>query len=201
MEKFSDIIEAVKNQQPVNPPGALTDQVMAKLEKVDQSAFIKIKRYFFHRQKISLDAAGIFTGPITSHQQCAFLLLMVGFFYLVTGIVTTWEFHDVITGGNINSWLKMQPYITIGSALFILSAALLTGLRPQAIVFIQYAIIVHTCLVLVNALVLESILSSPVALVYVLILNMLVIGFSVLLIGSIRSVLIFRKVNEGGNCA
>jgi hypothetical protein len=201
MEKFSDIIEAVKNQQPVNPPDAFVDQVMARLEKVDQSAVSKIKRYFFHQQKISPDAAGIFSGAITSHQQCAFLLLMVGFFYLVTGVVTTWEFHDVIAGGNINPWLKMQTYITIGSALFILSAAILISYRPQVTTFIQYALIVHTFLILVNTLVLESILSLPVALIYVLILNMLAIGFSVLLIGSIRSVLIFRMVHEGGNCA
>ena len=201
MEKFSDIITAVKNQQPVNPPDALTDQVMAKLEKVNQSAISKIKCYFPGQQKISPDAAGIFFGRITSYQQCAFLLLMVGFFYLVTGFVTAWGFHDAIAGGNINPWLKMQPYITIGSALFILSSAFLIIYRPQATAFIQYSIIVHTLFIVVNALILESILSFPVALIYVLILTMTAIGFSVLLIGSIRSVLIFRMIHEGGNCA
>jgi hypothetical protein len=201
MEKFSDIIAAVKNQQPVNPPDALTDQVMARLEKVDQSAVGKIKRFLFHHQKISPDAEGVFFGRITSYQQCAFLLFMIGFFYLVTGLVTSWGFHDAIAGGNINPWLKMQPYITIGSALFILSAAFLIIYRPQATAFIQYAMIIHTFFILVNALILESILSFPIALIYVLILTMLAIGFSVLLIGSIRSVLIFRMVHEGGNCA
>ena len=195
MEKFSDIIAAVKNQQPVNPPDALTDQVMARLEKVDQSAIGKIKRFLFHQQKISPDAEGIFFGRITSYQQCAFLLFMVGFCYLVSGLVTAWGFHDVIAGGNINPWLKMQPYLTIGSALFILSAAFLIIYRPQATAFIQYAMIIHTFLILVNALILESILSFPIAIIYVLILTMLAVVFSVLLIGSIRSVLIFRMVH------
>jgi hypothetical protein len=201
MEKFSDIIAAVKNQQPVNPPDTLTDQVMAKLGKVDQSAISKIKCFFSRQQKISPDAAGIFFGRITSYRQCAFLLLMVGFFYLVTGFVTAWGFHDAIAGGNINPWLKMQPFITIGSALFILSSAFLIIYRPQATAFIQYSMIVHTLFILVNALILESILSFPIALIYVLILTMTAIGFSVLLIGSIRSVLIFRMIHEGGNCA
>jgi hypothetical protein len=195
MEKFADIIAAVKNQQRVNPPDALTDQVMARLEKVDQSAIGKIKRFFLHQQKINSVMADIFPGRITSHQQCAFLLLMVGFFYLVTGFVTTWGFHDAITGENINPWLKIQTYITMGSALFILSAAFLIIYRPQATAFIQYAIIVHTFFILINALILESILSFPIALIYVLILSMLAIGFSVLLIGSIRSVLIFRTIH------
>jgi hypothetical protein len=201
MEKFSDIIAAVKNQQPVNPPDGLTDQVMARLEKVDQSAVGKIKRFLFRQQKISPDAEGIFFGRITSYQQCAFLLLIVGFFYLVTGCVTAWGFHDAIAGGNINPWLKIQSYITIASALFILSSAFLIIYRPQATAFIQYAIIVHTFFILVNALILESILSFPIALIYVLILTMLAIGFGVLLIGSIRSVLIIRMVHEGDNGA
>jgi hypothetical protein len=195
MDKFSDIIAAVRNQQPVNPPDALIDQVMAKLEKVDQSAIGKIKRFFLYRQKINPDTAGIFAGRITSYQQCAFLLLMVGFFYLVTGFVTTWGFHDAIVGGNINSWLKMQPYIIIGSALFILSAASLIIYLPQATALIQYSIIVHTFFILVNALILESILSFPIAIIYVFILTVLAIGFSVLLIGSIRSVLTFRMIH------
>lgn len=201
MEKFSDIIAVLENQQPVNPPDALTDQVMARLEKVDQGAISKIKRFLFRQQKISPDAEGIFFGRITSYQQCAFLLFIVGFFYLVTGGVTAWGFHDALAGGNINPWLKMQPYITIASALFILSSAFLIIYRPQATVFIQYSIIVHTFLILVNALILESILSFPIALIYVLILTMLAIGFGVLLIGSIRSVLIIRMVHEGDHCA
>jgi len=201
MDNHQDIIDRIKSTPTIQPPDALLGQVMARLEKVDQSAVGKIKRFLFRQQKISPDVEGIFFGRITSYQQCAFLLFMVGFFYLVTGFVTAWEFHDAITGGNINPWLKMQPYITIGSALFILSTAFLISYRPQATTFIQYAIIVHTFFILVNALILESILSLPVALIYVLILTMLAIGFSVLLIGSIRSLLIFRIVHEGGNCA
>jgi hypothetical protein len=195
MEKFSDIIAAVKNQQPVNPPDGFTDQIMARLEKVDQGATSKIKRFLFQQQKISPDAEGIFFGRITSYQQCAFLLLMVGFFYLVTGFVTTWGFHDTLVGGNIDSWLKMQPYIIIGSALFILSAALIIIYLPQATAFIQYSIIAHTLFILVNALILETILSFPIAIIYVFILTVLAIGFSVLLIDSIRSVLTFRMIH------
>jgi len=184
MGKISNVIMAVEDQQPVNPPDTLVDRVMVK---DDQSAIGKIKRFILYRQKTSPDAAVFFRGRIASHRQCAFLLLMVGFFYLVAGVITTWGFYDDIAGGNINAWLKMQPYITIGSAVFILSAVYLIIHRPQWTAFIKYALIVHAFFILVNALILESILSLPIALVFVLILSMLAIGFSVLLIGSIRS--------------
>ena len=201
MEKFSDIIEAVKNQQPVNLPDAFTTHVMARVEKFDQSAVGKITRYAFHTKKMIPDAESAFFGGITSCKQCAFLLLMVGFFYFVTGVVTTWEFHEVITGGNINPWLGMQPYFTIGSSLFILSAAFLISYRPQATIFIQYAMIIYIFLVWVNALILESILSLPVAVIYAFILNILVIGLSILLIRSIQFALADKQGHQGGNYA
>jgi len=191
MEKFSDIISAIKNQQPVNPPDTIVDHVMAKLEKVDQSAAGRLQHFLLPQRIFSPDTAGNFTGRITSYQQCAFLLFMVGFFYLVAGVVTLWGFRDAIAGTQINPWLKIQPYITIASALFIIAAAVLMNFRPQTTAFIQYAMIIHTTFILVNAVILKSILSFPVALIYVLILTMLAIVFGVLLIGSIRSVLRF----------
>ena len=201
MEEHSDIIAAIKRQQLVDPPKELADKIMYGVEKVDQGFTSKIKRVFFSYQQISQETAGVFLGQIISFKQCAFLLLIVGFFYLVAGFAATWGFHDAIVGGNINPWLKIQPYIIIASALFILSAAFLIAYFPAAITLIQYAMIIHTLFILVNALVLESILFFPIALIYVLILTILAVSFSILIIGSIRSVLIFKMISEGGNCA
>lgn len=201
MEKFSDIITAIKNQQPVNPPDKLVDQVIARLEKMDQNVICKIKHFLFHPRTISPDTTGIFSGRIVSCQQCAFLLSMVGFFYLIAGSVALWGLHDTIAGANINVWLKVQPYITIVSALFILSAAALILYRPQTMAFVQYAMILHTGSILVNAFILESILSFPGALIYVLVITILAIVFGVLLIGSMQSVLRFRVIHEGDHCA
>lgn len=201
MEKFSDIVTAIQNQQSVNPPDALVDQVMARLEKIDQNAFCKIKNFLFHPQTISPDTTGIFSGRIVSYQQCAFLLFMVGFFYLIAGSVAFWGLHDTLAEANINAWLKIQLYITIVSALIILSAAAIIFYHPQTMTFIQYVLILHTGFVLVNAFILEAILSFPTALNYVLVITMLAIVFGVLLIGSIRSVLRFRMFHEGEHCA
>ena len=181
-EQSHDLTEIMENTPQKQVPDNFTAGVMARLSEEKQT----VKTFSFGRLfSTNLDFG--FQNSVTK-TECAFLLLIVGYFYLVTGFVTTWGFHDAIAGGNINPWLKMQPYITIGSALFILSAAFFITYRPQATAFIQYAIIVHTFFILVNAIILESILSFPIALIYVLILTMLATGFSVLLIDSIRSI-------------
>ena len=226
MEKYTDIIAEIKKLQWVDPPDELVNQIMARVEKDNQSAGVitpateyakgrhagldpassivldsrlrgndkycrqgnYIRRFLFRSKTISPDAAGTFSGRIASYEQCAFLLFMVGFFYLVAGFVTVWGFHDVMTE-NINSWLRIQPYITIANGLFLACAAFFILYRPQVTTFVQYALIVQAVLILVNACILNSIITFPFALVSVLIITLLAIGFAVLLIGAIQSVL------------
>ncbi|PKN89195.1 MAG: hypothetical protein CVU51_01415 [Deltaproteobacteria bacterium HGW-Deltaproteobacteria-1] len=194
MEKYSDLIEDIRNLHSVNPPDALVVQVMARVEKDNQNAGVNIRRFFPRSKTTNPDAPGTFSDRITSYEQCAFLLFMVGFFYLVAGVVALWGFHDVIKEENINTWLKIQPYITIANALFLISAAFVILYRPQVTTFVQYAMIIHAILILVNAYILQSIISFPVALVFVLILTIMAIAFAVLLIGSIRSVLRYGAI-------
>jgi len=201
MEKLSDIIAAIKNQPPVSAPDKLVDQIMARLEAADQSAGFKIHRFLFRPQTISSDAASIFSGRITSYQQCVFLLFMVGFFYLVAGIVTLWGLHDVMSEGQINSWLRIQPFITIASAILIMSVAVMVMLKPRTIVFAEYGIIVHTVFMIINALLLEFIIVVPIALVLMLGFTGSAIVTGILLISSIHNYIKSGLLITGRNFA
>lgn len=188
MEKYSDTVEAIKNLQPVKVPDDLVDQVMARVEMMNQIDGISINYFSARPQRVNPKAFNIFAERITSHSQCALLLFMVGFFYLVAGVVALWGFHDIMTE-NVNSWIKIQPYITIVNALFLVSSAFLILYRPQTTTFVQYALIIHVTLILANAYILQSIITFQFALVSVLIITLLAIIFAVLLIGAIQSVL------------
>ena len=188
MEKYSDIIEEIKKLQGIDPPDGLVDQIMANVKKGKIINDIKVDDAFFKPQAANPVISNVFSGRITNHNQCALLLFMVGFFYLVAGVVTLWGFHDVM-GQNIDSWLIIQPYLSIANGLFLASAAFLILYRPQVTAFVQYALIIQATLILVNAWMLNSIITFPFALVSVLIITLLVIGFAVLLIMAIQSVL------------
>ncbi len=227
MEKYSGIIGKIKKLQQIDPPDTLVDQVMARVEKDDQSRGVitpaikyakgrhagldpassivldsrlhgndkycrqdnYIRRFLSRLKTTSPDAAGAFSGRIASYEQCAFLLFMVGFFYLVAGVVALLGFHDVIKEENINTWIRIQPYITIANGLLLACAAFLILYRPQITTFVQYALIIQALLILANAYILQSIITLQFALVSVFIITILALAFAVLLIGSIRSVL------------
>lgn len=188
MEKYSGIIGEIKKLQQVDPPDELVDQIMSNVRKDNIISDVRIDHAFFKPQTANSAISNVFFGRITSHNQCALLLFMVGFFYLVAGIVTFWGFHDVM-GENIDSWLGIQPYLTIANGLFLTCAAFLILYRPTVTAFVQYALVVQTILILVNACILNSIITFPFAMVSVLIITVMAIGFAVLLIMAIQSVL------------
>ena len=193
MEKYSGIIGEIKKLQQVDTPDGLVDQIMSNVKKDNIINDVRIDHAFFKPQTANPVVSNVFFGRITSHNQCALLLFMVGFFYLVAGIVTFWGFHDVM-GENIDSWLGIQPYLTIANGLFLTCAAFLILYRPTVTAFVQYALVVQTILILVNACILNSIITFPFAMVSVLIITVLAIGFAVLLIMAIQSVLKYGTI-------
>jgi hypothetical protein len=191
MEKFANIIEKIEKQRAVIPPDNLVGQVMVGVKKVESGTIYKFNRFLFQPRELSSDAAGLLSGKIISHRQCSFLLFMVGLLYLVAGLIVTLGLKDALSDENINLWLRIQSYVTIVSAIFIICVGFITLYKPQTIIAAKYSIILHTAFIVVNAFVLEFMLFSPPAIVFTLVLTTAAIVFGILLISSIRSFIKF----------
>ena len=189
MEKFADIIEKIEKQKIINPPDNLVNQVMLGVEKVEGGLMYKFNRFLFQPRELSSDVVSILSGKIISHTQCAFLLFMVGLLYLVAGLIVTLGLKGALSNENINLWLRIQPYVTVVSAILIICTGLVILYNPRTIIIAQYGIIVHTIFIAVNACILELLLFSLIALFFTLFLTAIAIIFGVLLINSIRSFL------------
>jgi hypothetical protein len=187
MEKFADIIEKIESQKLINPPDNLVNQVMVGVKKAESGFPYKFNRFLFQPRELSSDVVSILSGKIISHRQCSFLLFMVGLLYLIVGLIVTLGLKDALSIENINLWLRIQPYITIVSAILIIGIGFIILYKPQAIIVAQYGIIVHTAFIAVNALVLEFILVFPVALAFTLGFTALAIVLGILLINSIQN--------------
>jgi hypothetical protein len=201
MEKFAEIIEKMEKQKAVNPPDNLVNQVMAGVQKVEKGVLYKFSRFLFQPRELSPDAAGLLSGQIMSHRQCSFLLFVIGLFYLLMGLFVIWGMKGVLSHSNINLWLRVQPYLSILSAILIISMAVMVLQKPPTIIFAQYGIIAHTAFIVVNAFLLEFMLFSPQALVFALVLTAAAIVFGVLLISSIRSFIKFGLLTTRDDCA
>lgn len=189
MEKFADIIEKIERQKAVTPPDNLVNQVMVGVKKVENGTMYKFNHFLFQPRELSSDVVNILSGKIISTGQCSFLLFMVGLLYLIVGLIVTLGLKDALGIENINLWLRIQPYITIVSAILIICTGLIILYNPRTIIIAQYGIIVHTIFIAVNACILELLLFSLIALFFTLFLTAIAIIFGVLLINSIRSFL------------
>ncbi len=201
MEKFAEIIEIIEKQKAVNPPDNLVNQVMAGVQKVEKDILYKFNRFLFQPRELSSDAVSILSGKIISHRQCSFLLFMVGLLYLVVGLIVTLGLKDALSIENINLWLRIQPYITIVSAILIICIGFIILYKPQTIIAAKYSIILHTAFIAVNAFVLESMLLFPMALIFTLILTVAAMTLGVLLVGSIQNFINFTLLTTRSDCA
>ncbi len=201
MEKYQSIINNIRELQSMQPPDNLVSHVMAGTQKIENSFPYKFNRFLFQPRELSSDAAGLLSGQIMSSRQCSFLLFMVGLLYFIVGVIVIVGLKNALSDENINLWLRIQPYITIVSAILIICLGFIILYKPQMIIFAKYGIIVHTAFIAVNACVLEFSLFSPQALVFTLILTTAAMILGVLLISSIRKFLKFGLSTTRSDCA
>ncbi len=187
MEKFADMMEKIESQKIIKPPDNLVTQVMVGVKKVEGGAMYKFNRFLFQPRELSSDAVGLLSGKIMSPKQCSFLLFIIGLFYLLTGLFVIWGMEDILIHSNINVWLRVQPYLSILSAILIISMAVMVSQKPRTIIFAQYGIIAHTVFIALNAAIMEFILVFPVALAFTLGFTTLAIVLGILLISSIQN--------------
>jgi hypothetical protein len=186
MDEFTNIIEKIEKQKIINPPDNLVNQVMLGVEKVEGGLMYKFNRFLFQPREFSTDAAGLFSGQIISHTQCAFLLFIVGLFYLLLGLSVMWGLKDILGNDNINLWLRIQPQIAVASAILLICLGFIILYKPRAIIAAKYGVILHTAFIVVNAYVLELMLRLPAALAFTLVLTVTATIFGLLLISSIQ---------------
>jgi hypothetical protein len=126
---------------------------------------------------------------------------MVGLLYLIVGLIVTLGLKDALSNENINLWLRIQPYVTVVSAILIFCTGLVILYNPRTIIVAKYSIILHTAFIAVNAFVLESMLLFPMALIFTLVLTVAAMVLGVLLVGSIQNFINFTLLTTRGDCA
>jgi hypothetical protein len=201
MAKFDDIIEKISKQKTMDAPENIVSRVMIGVEKVESCFLYKLNRFLFQPRELSSDAVSILSGKIMSHRQCSFLLFMVGLLYLIVGLIIITGLRDALSDENINLWLRIQPYVTIASAIIMIGVGFIILYKPQTIIAAKYSIVLHTALIVVNALILEFMLFSPQAIVFALILTTAAMVLGLLLVGAIQNFINFTLLNTGSDCA
>lgn len=200
IDEYPEMISQIQKLSQVQPPADLVPNIMKKIEKALPET-VRLPERIQISLKKRLNAEWLFSGQKMSSGQCALLLFSVGFFYLVAGLVALGGLYDALSSADVGLWLKIQPAITLCSALLMMVLAYFVQYRPKTLSQVQSATIFHTFLVLGNAFILAMVLSVPLALFFVLILTIVSVGLGLILIGAIGQALQYDLTYEGKNCA
>jgi hypothetical protein len=167
MEKYSDIIAAVKNQQPVNPPEDFTDHVMRRLPDQYPSIMLVVASFVHHLYKQALALDGDQSNDL-ARRECSFYFFITGFFYMISGIVAMMGFKSISSGMEPVSWIGLQPYVAIGTAMWFFALGIVLMMDGSiGMKIARYGTLFYIFSAVVNGVLIRSYLHIPYAGIFI----------------------------------
>jgi hypothetical protein len=119
MDQHQDIINLIKSTPAVQPPDDFVPRVMARLPVLDHNFWAKTKHLLFNLSGAGVQSRWAQILPVSNTRECSFCFFITGFFYLIMGIVLMAGFKAIGSSLAAMEWIILQPYITIGAAIWL----------------------------------------------------------------------------------
>jgi hypothetical protein len=150
MDNHQDIIDRIKATPAIEPPASFTDNVMRRLPDYKPSILFRIWQALLRPREFDFSITRVMAGSAGNSAECAFSFFIIGFFYLIMGLVLLMGLQGFIYEATITQWIKMQPQIVMATSLWLMIhgvAILLDGkiavkmAEWGTLIFIGFAII------------------------------------------------------------
>jgi len=168
MEKFNDIIEQIKKQKTENPPRSLTENVMGRLPDKYPNTWLAAASLVLNLFMRSLETDGCQEEGMTC-RECSFYFFITGLFYLIIGIILSMGLRGTDSGTAVMTWIKLQPYFTLGTAVWLLAlGAILIMDGSMGIKIAKYGTLLYIFCAVANSVLLWPHLRIPYAGIFVI---------------------------------
>jgi hypothetical protein len=170
MDKNQDIIDIIKSAPAIQPTASFTDNVMQRLPDRYPDILLAAGSYIYQLYNKALEPDGDRASGLT-RRECSFYFFITGFFYLIIGIIMTLGLQGISSGMVAMEWIKLQPHLAIGSALWLLALGGLLMMDGNAgIKAARYGALLYIFFAVVNGILMRIYLHIPFA-------GVLIIGF------------------------
>ena len=170
MEKFADIIEKIKKQKTMDPPESFAADVMLRLPDQYPGVLFAVTSFVQKLYQYALAPDDDKKGGLT-RRECSFYFFITGFFYLIIGIILMMGLSGISSGMGAMEWIKLQPHLTIGVAIWLLALGVVLMLNVSVgIKVARYGTLVYVFFALENGILMRSYLHFPFA-------GVIIIGF------------------------
>jgi hypothetical protein len=121
----------------VEPPADTTARILSRLSEAPASRLVAVREFLFRPRTANIDLVKALSGNV-SRPECSFYYLMGGLYYFIISLILMVGFNKLDPSWAAVTWIKLQPYISLFTALFIANgiAIHLMAEFPVAIVFL-----------------------------------------------------------------
>jgi hypothetical protein len=162
MSEYKDLINLMEATPKAPVPDRFTQNVMGRVAERDQGAWAKLKQALFNPSGAGVQSRWAQTLSVSNPRECSFCFFITGFFYLIMGIVLIAGFKAIGYGMAAKDWITLQPYLTIGAAMWLLFLGALLIMDGRAAVKIaQYGTLLYIFFTVVNGILMRSYLHVP----------------------------------------
>ena len=187
MDKNQDIIDLIKSAPAIQPPASFTDNVIRRLPDRYPGILYTAGSFLHQLYNQALEPDGNRASGLT-RRECSFYFFITGLFYLIIGIILTIGLQGISYGMIAMEWIKLQPHLTIGSALWLLALGVVLMLDGSVgIKAARYGALLYIFFAVVNGILMRNYLHIPFA-------GVLIIGF--VTTGAFMGVLLAQAVKK-----
>ena len=124
ISEHKDLIKRIEATSKAPPPDGFTEKVMGRLPELDQGAWAKVKHSLLNPSWTGIQSRWAQMLSVYNRRECSFCFFITGYFYLIMGIVMMAGFKPIGSSMAAMEWMKLQPHLTIGAALWLLALGL-----------------------------------------------------------------------------
>jgi len=168
MDKHQDIIDRIKSTPVIQPPESFTDSVMQRLPDRYPGILLAAASFIHQLYKYAMTPDGDRASGLT-RRECSFYFFVTGFFYLIIGIILMIGLQRISAGISAMEWIKLQPLLIIGAAIWLLVLGIVLMLDGRrGVKAAKYGTIVYIFFTIINAILMWHYLHIPFAGVFIM---------------------------------
>lgn len=169
--KYGSLIKLMEATPKANVSEGFTEKVMGRLPELDQGVWAKVKHSRLNSSEAGIQPRWAQILSISDKKEGSYCFFITGYFYLILGIVLMVGFEAIGPSMTTMDWLKLQPQLTIGAAVWLLALGMVLMMNGSTAVKIaKYATFFYIFLTVSNGILMRPYLHVPYA-------GVVIIGF------------------------
>jgi len=167
--KYKSLIKLMEETPKANVSDGFTEAVMNRLPELDQGVWAKVKHFLFNPSWAGIQSRWTQIMSVSDKRECSFCFFITGYYYLIIGIVLMSGFKAIGPSMSTMDWIKLQPYLTIGAAIWLLALGMVLMMDGSIVIKIaKYGTLFYLFFTVFNGILMRPYLYVPYAGVFII---------------------------------